>query len=104
MIFRSHIFTDKIPITRNIQNGGGDGGGLAGQGGRPCIGICFLRLVVVVVVMLIVIEMVMLVIEMAETVGFVLIFFCWVMAPVVVEMLVVDNVELDLVMVNVEGI
>ena len=54
--------------------------------------------------MLIVIEMVMLVIEMAETVGFVLIFFCWVMAPVVVEMLVVDNVELDLVMVKVEGI
>ena len=64
-----------VLITWNIQNGGGDGGGLAGQGGRPCIGICFLRLVVVVVVMVMVIEMVMLVIEMAETVGFVLIFF-----------------------------
>ena len=36
-------------LTFSIQGGMMDGGGLAGQGGRPCIGICFLRLVVAMV-------------------------------------------------------
>ena len=41
-------------LTFSIQGGMMDGGGLAGQGGRPCIGICFLRLVVAMVVVVMV--------------------------------------------------